>query len=223
MKKLLLCAFAMLLVASAASAAVLWDQSNLKPNGEGSVNLASNGCSQISGNTRAHNTSDVTFAQPVQITSISIWESAGNVQAATQAYLSIFPYTGPVPGVPSDSLYNTAKLVPIIVSAPALQNGLSSVKVTATWNRGPLPAGSYWVSLTPRHNLGIFPYSVHHVTEGPIVGQPTRVIDACTVNSNWLTPLNPPSYDYSLRIEGNYVEPTPTASTSWGRMKMLYR
>jgi len=234
MKKLLLCAFAMLLVASAASAAVLWDQSNLKAVlsgnqivGEGSVNLASNACSQISGNTRVHNTSDVTFSQAVQLTSISIWEKEGNVQTATQAYLSILPFTGPSPTVPSDSLFNTAKLVPITVAAPALQNGVMCVKVTATWNRGALPAGNYWVSLTPRHNIGVFPYSVHYVTDGPIVGQPTRAIEACTVNSNWFTPLGPPTtpdgYDYSLHIEGNYINPTPTNSTTWGRMKMLYR
>jgi hypothetical protein len=223
MKKLLLCAFAMLLVASAASAAILWDQSNLNPNGDGSVNLASNACSQISGNTRVHNTSDVTFPQPVIITSISIWEKAGNVQTATQAYLSIFPKTGPFPTLPSDSLYNPTKLVTITVAAPALQNGLSCVKVTANVNRV-LPAGDYWISLTPRHNIGIFPYSIHHMTLGPIVGAPTRAIEACTVNSTWFTPLDsvyPGGLDYSIRVEGDF--PVPTNSTTWGRLKFIYR
>jgi hypothetical protein len=210
---------AFLLSASVAGAAVLWDQSNVNPNGEGSVNLASNTCSQISGNTRAHNTSDVTFPQPVVITSISIWESAGNVQAATQAYLWIGPKTGPFPTVPSDSLYNVNRLVNITATS-VTQNGLPCIKVTANVNRV-LPAGDYWVSLTPRHNLGVFPYSVHHVTTGPIIGDPTRVIVACTVNSNWSTPLSPPSYDYSLRIEGDF--PTPTSGTTWGRIKSFYR
>jgi len=117
MKKLLLSAFAMLLVASAASAAVLWDQSNVNNVNEGSINLASNACSQISGNARAFNTSDVTFATPVVITSITVFETAGNVQAATQGYLWIGVKTGPFPTVPSDSLYNAAHLVPIVVTS----------------------------------------------------------------------------------------------------------
>jgi hypothetical protein len=219
MKKLLLSAVAMLLVASAASATVIWDQSNVNISGEGSVNLASNACSQISGNTRAHNTSDVSFPVPVNVSSITIWETFGNVQAATQAYLWIGAKTGPFPTVPSDSLFNTARLVPITATT-VTQNGLSCVKVTANVSRF-LPAGDYWVSLTPRHNLGIFPYSVQLVTTGPIVGDPTRVIIACTSNSDWTTPLSPPTWDYSLRIDGDFA--VPTTPTTWGRLKSLYR
>ena len=213
---------AMLLAASAASAAILWDQSNLVANGDGSVNLASNSCSQISGNTRVHNTSDVSFPQPVIITKITIWEKAGNVQAATQAYLSILPKTGPFPTVPSDSLYNPSHLVPITV-ASVTQNGLASIAVSCTLNKA-LPAGDYWISLTPRHNLGIFPYSIHHYTQGPIVGSPTRALIACTVNSDWLTPLDsvfPSGLDYSIRVEGDF--PVPAMSTTWGRLKTIYR
>jgi hypothetical protein len=221
MKKLLLSAFTMLLVASAASAVVLWDQSNLNALGDGTVNLASNGCSQISGNTRLHNTSDVTFSTTVAITSITIYETTGNVQAATQAYLWIGPKTGPFPTVPSDSLYNASRLVTITAAAPATVNGVPNVvAVTANVNRV-LSAGDYWVSLTPRHNLGIYPYSWHIYTDGPIVGSPTRMIEACTVNTNWLTPLDPPGYDYSLKIVGDL--PVPAAGTTWGRLKSFYR
>lgn len=219
MKKLLLCAFAMLLAASAASAAVLWDQSNVNNTNEGSINLGSNGCSQISGNTRVHNTSDVSFPQPVILTSITIYETPGNVQTATQAYLWIGNKTGPIPTVPSDSLYNPGRLV-TITATNAVVNGVACIAVKAVVNRILAP-GDYWVSLTPRHNLGIFPYTVHLVTTGPIVGDPTRAIEACTVNSNWYTPLNPPSYDYSLKIEGDF--PVATNSTTWGRLKFIYR
>lgn len=220
MKKLLLTAFAMLLVASTASAVVLWDQSNVNPNGEGSVNLASNACSQISGNTRVHNTSDVTFSTSVFISSITIYESFGNVQAATQAYLWIGPKTGAFPTVPSDSLYNAGRLVPITATT-VTQNGLSCVAVTASGLNRTLPAGDYWVSLTPRHNIGVFPYSVHLVTTGPIVGAPTCAVAACTPNSTWYNPLSPPTYDYSLKIEGDL--PVPAAGTTWGRLKSFYR
>jgi len=233
MKKLLLSAFAMLTLASAASAVVLWDQTNLKPVvsagqivGDGSVNLGSNGCSQISGNTRVHNTSDVTFATPVVVTKITILEKAGNVQAATQAFLWIGQKTGPFPTVPSDSLYNLTvglRLVPITVSAPQVVNGVSCVAVSTTLNRA-LAAGDYWISLTPRHNLGIFPYSIHFITDGPIVGSPTRAIEACTVNSNWFTPLDVPypgGLDYSIKVEGDI--PVPAVGSTWGRLKSIYR
>lgn len=224
MKKLLLSAFAMLTVASAASAVVLWDQSNLNATGDGTINLGSNGCSQISGNTRLHNTSDVTFASPVVITSITIYETTGNVQAATQAYLWIGSKTGPFPTVPSDSLYNASRLVTMTAAAPATVNGVPNVvAVKVNLNRA-LAAGDYWISLTPRHNLGIYPYSWHIFTNGPVVGAPTRVIEACTVNSNWLTPLevqHPGGYDYSIKVEGDL--PVPAVGSTWGRLKSIYR
>jgi hypothetical protein len=93
--------------------------------------------------------------------------------------------------------------------------------VTAANLTRALAPGDYWVSLTPRHNLGLFPYSVHRVTAGPIVGDPTRAIEACTVNSNWFTPLSPPTWDYSLRIEGEL--PVPAVESSWGLLKSTYR
>ena len=83
------------IVASGASAAVLWDQSNWNQVNEGSLNLASTSCSQISGNTKVHIANDVHFSSPVTITTVRIYETAGNVQAATQAYLWIAPKTGP--------------------------------------------------------------------------------------------------------------------------------
>lgn len=222
MKKLLLSAFAMLLVASSASAVVLWDQTNL--NADGSINLGSNSCSQISGNTRVHNTSDVTFATPVVITSISIYEKVGNVQAATQAYLWIGAKTGPFPTVPSDSLYSPTRLVTITVGPSSTVNGVSGVvEVKATLSRA-LAAGDYWISLTPRHNLGVFPYTIHHFTDGPIIGSPTRSIEACVVNSNWLTPLEsvyPGGKDYSIKVEGDL--PVPSLNSTWGRVKSFYR
>jgi hypothetical protein len=68
------------------------------------------------------------------------------------------------------------------------------------------------VSLTPRHNLGVFPYTVHYVTT-TIVGDPSPAIVACTVNSNWLYPLAPNLYDYAMKIEGEFHRPTVAAPT----------
>src|SRR5512145_998468 len=54
----------LLSLAPNASAVVLWDQSNWNTLTEGSLNLSSNSCSAISGNTKIHTASDVHFDSP---------------------------------------------------------------------------------------------------------------------------------------------------------------
>jgi len=219
-KALVLAALMALSYATAASAVVLWDQSNWNTNGDGSVNLSSTSCSQISGNTKAHTACDVHFDNPVHITTIRIYETTGNVQTATQAYLWISPKTGSLPTTPSDQVNNAANIVPITISTETI-GGQTAVIVTAGGLSRDLPAGDYWVSLTPRHSLGIFPYSVHRITSGPVVNDPTPTIVACTVNSTWLYNLNPNKPDYAIKIEGDV--PVPTIQSSWGRVKSIYR
>lgn len=210
----------LLSLASAASAAVLWDQSNWNTIGEGSLNLSSNSCNQISGNTKLHTANDVHFSTPVNITTVRIYETSGNVQTATQAYLWIAPKTGPLPTTSSDQLELPAIQVPI-TSAVETIGPNSCVVVTASGLNISLPAGDYWVSLTPRHSRGIFPYTVHLVTSGAVVGDPTPSIEACTVNSNWIYVLAPTMYDYAIKIEGEV--PVPTIPSSLGSLKALYR
>lgn len=202
-------------LASTAGAAVLWDQTNVNSNNEGTLNLSSNSCSQISGNTKLHTANDVTFSTPVNITTVRIYETSGNVETATQAYLWIAPKTGTLPTNSSTEVNNAANIVPITIS---YENGL--VVVTASGLNRALAAGSYWVSLTPRHSRGLFPYTVHRVT-ATIVGDPSPVIEACTANSNWLYALAPNMYDYAMKIEGEI--PVPAAPSSWGLIKSTYR
>jgi hypothetical protein len=206
--------------ATAASATVLWDQSNWNLVGEGSVNLSSNSCSQISGNTKAHTANDVTFTQPVNINSITIYETDGNVATATQAYLWIAPKSGALPTASSTDVNNAANLKPI-TTAYVTNGSAVAVAVTASNLNISLPAGSYWVSLTPRHSLGFYPYSVHLVTSGAVVGDPTPTIIACTTNSDWIYALAPNLYDYAIKIQGDF--PVPAITPSWGSLKMLYR
>jgi hypothetical protein len=207
-------------LATAASAVVLWDQSNWNNVGEGSVNLSSNSCSQLNGNTKVHTANDVHFDSPVIITSVTVYETEGNVQTATQAYLWIAPKTGPVPTASSSDVNNAANLV-TITNALQSNGTTNAVAVTASGLSISLPAGDYWVSLTPRHSLGFFPYTVHLVTSGAVVGDPTEAIVACTVNSTWYQPLAPTSYDYAIKINGDV--PVPTLSKTWGGIKGIYR
>jgi hypothetical protein len=219
--KLIAAGSALLLsLASTAGAVVLWDQSNWNTTTEGSVNLSSTSCSQISGNTKVHTANDVHFGTPVHITTVRIYETFGNVQAASSAYLWIAPKTGTLPTTSSDQLELPAIQVPISSITETI-GANQCVKVTAANLNINLPAGDYWVSLTPRHSLGTFPYSVHLITSSAPVGDPTAAIVACTVNTNWLYPLDPNRPDYAILIEGDFA--TPNASGSWGTLKTIYR
>lgn len=210
----------LLSLASAASAGILWDQSNWNTNSEGSLNLSSNSCSQISGNTKLHNAQDVHFSNPVHITTVRIYETQGNVEAATQAYLWIAPKTGTLPTASSTDVNNAANLKPITISYQTVGSATAVVVTCANLDIS-LPPGDYWVSLTPKHSRGAnFPYTVHLTTSGPVIGDPTATIEACTANSNWFYVLTPPA-DYAMLIEGDL--PVPALKSSWGTIKTLYR
>jgi hypothetical protein len=212
-------ALALAFVATSAGAAVLWDQSSWHAQ-EGSVNLASNSCSQISGNTKAHVANDVHFDTPVVIKTVRIYESSGNVEAASLGYLWIAPKTSPVPTNSSTELELAANSKPIAITYETV--GANTAVVVSCNNLNiSLPAGDYWVSLTPRHNLGLFPYSVAKVATTPVVGDPSQVIIACTTNSTWTLPLGPALWDYAMKIEGDI--PVPAKAGSWGTVKALYR
>jgi hypothetical protein len=211
--RLIAAASAVLLsLASAAGAEVLWDQSNWNTNTEGSVDLSSNACNQISGNTKVHIANDVHFDNPVHITTVRIYETPGNVQTATQALLWIHAKNSVLPTTISDSL-ELAGLVVNITPVTETIGHNQCVRVSATGLSIDLPAGDYWVSLTPKHNLGIFPYTVHLTTSSAVVGDPAAAIVACTSNSTWLYPLAPNLYDYAMKIEGDVLGPTAAAPT----------
>jgi len=203
--------------ATAASAAVLWDQSNLNATLDGTVHLSSTSCSQISGNTKVHIASDVHFDNPVVISAVRIYETPGNVQAATQGYLWIAPKTGPLPTASNTDVEAAAILVPIVVSP--VVGGV--VTVSAQGLSRSLPAGDYWVSLTPKHSIGVFPYTWHIYSAGPVVGNSSAAIVACTANSNWIYPLDPNRPDYAIKLEGD--APVATLHSSWSRVKSIYR
>jgi hypothetical protein len=223
----LVAATAALLVsmASAASAQItLWDQSNWAPSiqgsYEGSLNHNANSCSQISGNTKLHTANDVHFNQPVHITSVSIYELTGNVDAATLAYLWISPKTGPMPTAAITDVAILANQVPItVVNDPS---GPGNVRIVTAANLNiNLPAGDYWVSLTPRHNRGsLFPYTVHLVTSGPVIGDPTPSLLGCVAPGTWSIVL-PTPYDYAFKVMGDF--PVATAAASWAKVKSYYR
>ena len=200
----------LLSLASAAGAEVLWDQSNWDPALNGTVDLSSASCSPISGNTKVHIANDVHFGAPVHITTVRIYETIGAVQTATQALLWIHPKNGVLPTTVSDSL----ELAALNVNITAVNETPQVVRVSATGLDIELPAGDYWVSLCPKHSYGgVAPYTYHLITSGPVIGDPSPAIVACTSNSNWAYPLDPNRPDYAIKIEGEVHRPLATAPT----------
>lgn len=203
---------ALISLATTAGAEVLWDQSNWDLN-NGTIDLSSNSCSQISGNTKVHIANDVHFDNPVHITAIRIYETTGTVEGATQALLWIHAKNGPMPTTVSDSLELTSLLVNINTANETVGPN-TRVRVTAAGLDIELPAGDYWVSLTPRHNYGgTPPYSWHLTTTSAVIGDPSAAIVACTSNSSWVLPLAPNPYDYTIKIEGEVHRSTVQAAT----------
>jgi len=209
--RLIAAATAVLLsLASAAGAEVLWDQSNWDPALNGTVDLSSASCSPVSGNTKVHVANDVHFDAPVHITTVRIYETIGAVQTATQALLWIHPKNGVLPTTVSDSL----ELAGLNVNITAVSETPQVVRVSATGLDIELPAGDYWVSLCPKHSYGgVAPYTYHLITSGPVIGDPSPAIVACTSNSNWVYPLDPNRPDYAIKIEGEVHRPLATAPT----------
>lgn len=226
MKKLLTALCLVVLAASGASADILWDQSNWgNSTGDGFVNAASAfACNFDGSRTKLHTANDVTFPVDVSVSAVSIWQTIGNgnAEGATQAYLWIVPKTGVMPTNSSSEVNNAANLVSITNTYETI--GAETVlKTTASGLSLSLPAGSYWVSLTPRCNRGtIYPYSWHLFSGDGVLGDPTVRISACTVNSAWAYPYAPDTqYDTTLRIDGAAVVATETSP--WGQVKALYR
>lgn len=223
MKTLLSAICLLALIASGASADVLWDQSNIATLGDGFLNMASTTCNMFSGNTKLHTASDVTFATNSVITSVTIYETPGNGNAAfaSSAYLWIAPKNSALPTTSSDMVNNAANLV-TITSAYVVINGVDALAITASGLNINVDAGDFWVSLTPVHNLGVYPYSVHCFSADGVVGDPTATISACAVNSDWLYAYDPDMYDCALMIEGT-ESAVPTEDAQWGGIKALYR
>jgi hypothetical protein len=226
MKKLLTALCLIAVAATGASADVLWDQSNWNNStGDGYLNAASAyACNFDGSRTKLHTANDVTFSVDVSISSVSIWQTIGNgnAEGATQGYLWIVPKTGTLPTNASTEVNNAANLVTITNSYETI-GATTVLKTTASGLALSLPAGSYWVSLTPRCNVGtIYPYSWHLFSGDGVIGDPTTVISACSANSNWYYPYAPDTqHDTTLMIEGAAV--VATENHAWGQVKALYR
>jgi len=153
MKKLLLTLAMLAMLTSAASAAVLWDQSNYDPNYSGFWNSQSGCALQWSGAT-VFAANDIMIGDEVTINSISTYydKLEFGIEGATQAYLWIAPKAGAMPISGTDDPLNQGTLVTVSVD---ITDPLAYI-VTASGLNINLTPGDYWVALTPIFPAGFW-------------------------------------------------------------------
>lgn len=218
MKKLLLAAALVVGLAAVATAqtTVLWDQSDYDQVDVGGLWDSDSGCFPFG--LTFHAASDIRIFDEVTITKITTWYSYFNFDtgSAFQAYLYIAPKTGSIPVDGVDLPQENGTLVPV----SAVANEYAFWVISAEGLSISLSPGDYWVCLTPTLPGGFFGPDTH-VRALSTWGDPTAQYEYCGENpSTWFP--NEANYDASLLIEGT-VDVVPTAETTWGDMKALFR
>jgi hypothetical protein len=201
-------ALALSTLATAAGAAVLWDQSTIDPNGPGIVGSYSPGF----GGFVAHTVNDITVpAEGWHVTSITQYYAGFNYAWTnlTLGYVNIQPKSGALP-----TAAVSAVQVPMSCVISGDYQGQPIFAVTAALNLDLVP-GSYWVGLTPIAPAGLDGANLMWATT--------------TIGSPVATFLSPGpwdvfygDYDSTFRVEGDVNAPVPTAATTWGRLKAMY-
>lgn len=200
---------ALVSLASAASASVLWDQMTIDPAGPGIVGSNSPGF----GGFVAHTVNDVTVpAEGWHVTSITCLYGGFNFgwTGISQGYVNILPKSGALPTAPVSSV-----LVPMTCVNSGDYNGTALFAVTATLNLDLAP-GEYWVGLTPTASAGINGANLLWATT-----QVGAAVATYLSPDPWANYYG--SYDSTFKVEGDLNAPVPAANTTWGRVKSLYR
>jgi hypothetical protein len=200
---------ALLTLASAAGAAVLWDQSTFDPSAPAMAASNSPGF----GGFVAHTVNDVVVpADGWHVTSISQYYSGFNYSwtSMTVGYINIIPKTGALPtGTPS------AVLQPMSCVEGTPFNGSTVFIVTANVSLDLVP-GEYWIGLTPNGSAGI--NGANLLWGSAMLGAPVATYLSPSPWANYYG-----AYDGAFKITGDLNTPVPTAGTTWGRIKSIYR
>ena len=198
------------LLASVASADVLWDQSDYDIWGMGYFNSESG--SPPFGMTW-HGANDVTVADGWNLDSITSYYSALDPAwgtAITQGYLHVFPKTGPLP-------VEDPTLSPIVPMSGVLLG--DCFEVTASGLGLYLAPGEYWLGLTPIAPSGPMGPEIQ-LSSMTFLGTETVSYDAYGMPTMWFV-FNP-GLDAAMLVQGT-VAGTPVEETTWGSVKAMYR
>ena len=209
-------ALALLLVslASAASAATLWDQSaiSFSPNAPAIQNGKFTGF----GGGNFFSVNDVTVpAGGWTVTTIteyfSDWEGVDMQAKAPNGVLILMPKTGAMPvGAPS-----TSTTVPLTWT-DTVQSGQGVYVMVASGLNLVLAPGDYWITVSP-----ICPIDNFFGNNAQWPALTTLGASVATYDTAWNSYYA--GFDGAFKIEGFEGAATPTRNSSWGSLKALYR
>jgi len=218
MKKLLLTIAALALMAGAASADVLWDQSNVDLQYAGFWNSQS-GCGLDWSGATVFAANDIMIYDEVTIESITTWydKFEMGIEAATQAYLWIAPKAGSLPVSGVDDPVAQGTLVPVTVDL----TDPNFYVVHADGLNEMLSPGNYWIALTPIFPSGFWGanYNTRCLDSW---GDDTASWEICAQINDQIWQNVNPGMDASIMIEGS-VRAVPVEGETWGGLKALYR
>lgn len=202
-------ALALVALAPAALADVLWDQSTVDPAGPGIVASNSPGFNGFV----AHSVNDVVVpAEGWHITRITQYYGGFNYnwEFLSSGYVNVTPKGGSLPsGTPS----NVAVPMSCANTGDVMGTALFSVVANVSIDLVP---GSYWIGLTPSGPAGLD--GANLLWASAMVGSPVATYMA---PGPWDAFYG--NYDGAFKIEGYVNAPVPTGNTSWGRVKSLFR
>ena len=204
-----LCTIALL--ASVASADVLWDQPDDPGWAMGFFNSESGG--PPFGMTW-HGANDVTVPDAWNVDSITSYYSALDPNwgtAITQGYLHVFPKTGPLP-------IEDPTMSVIVPMSGVLVGGI--FEVTASGLGLYLAPGEYWLGITPIAPAGPMGPEIQIPTVA-LIGNETASYDAYGIPMPMWFVFNP-GLDAAMLVQGT-VAGTPVEDTTWGSVKAMYR
>ena len=208
-KLAVLCAVALL--ASVASADVLWDQPYDPGWAMGYFNSESG--SPPFGMTW-HGANDVTVGDAWNLDSITSYYSAVDPAwgtAITQGYLHVFPKTGSLP-------IEDPTMSPLVPMTGVLVGGV--FEVTASSLGLYLAPGEYWLGITPIAPAGPMGPEIQ-IPTAVLVGNETASYDAYGMPMPMWFVFNP-GLDAAMLVQGT-VAGTPVEETTWGNVKAMYR
>lgn len=205
------------LLAQGAGADVLWDQSDFDMFGAGYFN-------SVSGDpplgVTMYGVNDVTVGgEGWHVESISTYYSAldpGWGSAITEGKLHVFPKSGPLP---VDSTDDPAASMTVPMTGTF---DTDHIVVTASGLDLDLPAGDYWIGITPVAPSGPFGPEIQ-MSSFTLMGDATASDDPSGSfgGPGWFV-FNP-DLDATILIEGVVNTPTPAQEMAWGQLKNLYR
>jgi len=200
-----------LLLASSASALVLWDQGTIVPAGPGIANSNSPGFNGFV----IHSVHDVTVpASGWHVTSITQFYGGFNSSWVnlTQGFINVQPKTGALPTSIPVAVQSPMSCTIDAARSMALGQTVYAVKAIVNFN---LSAGDHWIGLTPTASAGLNGANL----QWPAAMVGNAVASFAAPAGPWVN--NYAGWDGSFIVEGDIT--VPVEQKAWGSVKSLFQ